>query len=90
MLRCGARSSQVDFGSVLIPADVDPPQPKQLAAFEQLAHGLASDQIIVLDDKTFLIPNFFYDGAAPDAFFWAGQGDEPSADGIKVPNEVTK
>ena len=79
---------QVDFGSVLFPADLDPPKPRVLSEFKRLAHGLRSGSVTILDAKTFYIPNLHYDGAAPDAFFWVGSGTEPTHQGIKVPNEL--
>ena len=33
--------------------------------------------MVVVDAQTFLIPNFSYDGQAPDAHFWVGQGNRP-------------
>lgn len=38
----------------------------------------------MLDAKTFYIPNLHYDGAGPDAYFWVGNGSEPSPFGTKV------
>ncbi len=40
-----------------------------------------SARIVVVDAQTFLIPSFSYDGAAPDAHFWAGRGDKPGPEG---------
>lgn len=80
----------MDFGSLLFPANLEPPKPKQLAEFKRLGHGLRSGPIILLDAKTFYIPNLHYDGAAPDAFFWVGKGPEPNAAGTRVPNELGK
>ena len=34
-------------------------------------------RVVVVDAQTFLIPNFTYDGQAPDAHFWVGQGNRP-------------
>ncbi|XP_046462387.1 protein Skeletor, isoforms B/C-like isoform X2 [Daphnia pulex] len=82
------RRFAVDFGSVLFPADLDPPKPRILSEFKRLAHGLRSGSVTILDAKTIYIPNLHYDGAAPDAFFWVGSGTEPNAQGIKVPNEL--
>ena len=78
----------MDFGSVIFPANLEPPRPKLLPEFKRLAHGLRSGNISILDSKTFYIPNLHYDGAAPDAFFWVGTGPEPHPQGIKVPNEL--
>ncbi|XP_060527582.1 protein Skeletor, isoforms B/C isoform X2 [Cylas formicarius] len=82
------RRFTVDFGEVFIPPNLEVPKPRVLPEFKRLAHGLRSDNISVLDAKTFYIPNLHYDGAGPDAYFWVGNGSEPSAFGIKVPNEM--
>ena len=34
-------------------------------------------RVVVVDAQTFLIPNFTYDGQAPDAHFWVGEGNRP-------------
>ena len=34
-------------------------------------------RVVVVDAQTFLIPNFTYDGQAPDAHFWVGEGTRP-------------
>lgn len=75
---------QVDFGDVFIPPGLDPPRPRVLPEFKRLAHGLRSGNISVLDAKTFYIPNLHYDGAGPDAYFWVGNGSDPSPFGTKV------
>lgn len=65
-------------------------QPKhiQLQEFSRLAHGLRSAPILVLDKKTFYVPNLHYDGKGPDAHFWVGKGSSgPDPKGIKVANE---
>lgn len=41
----------------------------------------------MIDEQTFLIKNFFYDGLAQDAFFWAGSSIRPSNKGFIVPSE---
>lgn len=79
---------QVNFGDVFIPRDLETPRSRVLPEFKRLAHGLRSGNITILDAKTFYIPNLHYDGAGPDAYFWVGNGSEPSPLGIKVPNEM--
>lgn len=80
--------SQVNFGEVFIPSTLDPPKPRILPEFKRLAHGLLSGNISILDARTFYIPNLHYDGLGPDAYFFVGNGSEPSPYGVKVPNEV--
>ena len=40
-----------------------------------------------MDAQTFLIPNFTYDGQAPDAHFWVGQGNRVGPEGNYVADE---
>lgn len=77
----------MNFGDVYIPANLKVPKARVLPEFSRLAHGLRSGNITILDSKTFYIPNLHYDGAGPDAYFWVGNGSEPTTFGIKVPNE---
>ncbi|XP_017783559.1 PREDICTED: uncharacterized protein LOC108567537 [Nicrophorus vespilloides] len=59
-----------------------------LPPFSQLAHGLKSGPILILDEKTFFVTNLHYDGKGPDAHFWVGNGSSgPDQNGILVPNE---
>ena len=81
---------QVNFGEVLFPKNLEPPKARLLPEFKRLAHGLRSGNITILDSKTFYIPNLHYDGAGPDAYFWVGNGTEPTPFGIKVPNEMKR
>lgn len=82
--------SQVNFGDVYIQANLTVPKTRVLPEFSRLAHGLRSENITILDSKTFYIPNLHYDGAAPDAYFWVGNGSEPSTFGVKVPSEIKR
>ncbi|CAK1594785.1 unnamed protein product [Parnassius mnemosyne] len=79
----------VNFGSVNIPANFDYPKPAKLNALRGV-HGVSSEPIVVVDAQTLLIPNFSYDGEAPDAKFWVGRGDKPSPQGIRIPDENGK
>ena len=38
----------------------------------------------MVDAQTFLIPNFTYDGQAPDAHFWVGQGKRPGPEVVCI------
>ncbi|XP_025413670.1 protein Skeletor, isoforms B/C-like isoform X2 [Sipha flava] len=82
------RRFTVNFGEVFIPSTLDPPKPRILPEFKRFAHGLRSGNISILDARTFYIPNLHYDGLGPDAYFFVGNGSEPSPYGVKVPNEV--
>ncbi|XP_031357088.1 adhesion G protein-coupled receptor E4-like [Photinus pyralis] len=61
--------------------------PITLLPFTQLAHGLRSGPITIIDPRTFFIQDLHYDGKGPDAHFWVGKGTWPSGDGILVRNE---
>ncbi|VVC33457.1 Hypothetical protein CINCED_3A009785 [Cinara cedri] len=78
----------VNFGDVYIPNDLNPPKSRELPEFKRLAHGLRSGNITIMDARTFYIPNLHYDGLGPDAYFFVGNGSEPSPHGIKLPNEI--
>lgn len=54
----------VNFGDVSIPKNFDFPRPYKLGALKGV-HGVSSDNIVVVDAQTILIPNFSYDGEAP-------------------------
>ncbi|XP_045489403.1 protein Skeletor, isoforms B/C isoform X4 [Pieris rapae] len=79
----------VNFGSVEIPKSLEYPKPAKVGALRGV-HGVSSDPIVVVDAQTLLIPNFSYDGEAPDAKFWVGRGDKPSPQGIRIPDENGK
>jgi len=79
----------VNFGHVNIPRDLDFPRPQKINGLRGV-HGVSSDQIVIVDAQTLLIPNFSYDGEAPDAKFWIGRSGKPSPQGIRVPDENGK
>ncbi|XP_068237883.1 protein Skeletor, isoforms B/C isoform X1 [Palaemon carinicauda] len=81
------RAFAIDFGSIAVPTNLDYPRPQKIDALPTLEHGVSSDRIVVVDAQTFLIPNFSYDGAAPDGHFWVGKGTSPGAKGTVVPDE---
>lgn len=56
--------SQVNFGDVKIPKNLDFPRPQKIAGLKGI-HGVTSDPIVLVDAQTLLIPNFSYDGEAP-------------------------
>lgn len=57
-----------------------------LGKLNTYAHQVTGD-VYVIDEYTFLIKNFHYDGLAQDAFFWAGATVRPSNIGFIVPDE---
>lgn len=54
----------VNFGDVSIPKSFDFPRPHKVGALNGV-HGVSSDNIVIVDAQTILIPNFTYDGEAP-------------------------
>jgi len=52
--------------------------------FQNYAHGIAGE-VFLKDEKTLVIKGFTYDGAGPDAFFWAGTSQAPSSVGTILP-----
>ncbi|XP_055849436.1 protein Skeletor, isoforms B/C isoform X2 [Episyrphus balteatus] len=79
----------VNFGDVSIPPNLDFPRPQKISSLGGV-HGVRSDNIVIVDAQTLLIPNFSYDGEAPDAKFWVGRGPKPSPQGLRIPDENGK
>nr|XP_023012990.1 protein Skeletor, isoforms B/C-like [Leptinotarsa decemlineata] len=79
----------VNFGDVKIPRAFDYPRPQKIQPLKGV-HSITSDNIVVVDAQTLLVPNLSYDGEAPDAKFWVGPGSKPSPQGIRVPDENGK
>jgi hypothetical protein len=80
---------EVNFGDVKIPRSLDYPRPQKIEPLKGV-HAISSDNIVIVDAQTLLIPNLSYDGEAPDAKFWVGRGPKPSPQGIRVPDENGK
>lgn len=57
----------VNFGDVTIPKNLDYPYPHKIEKLNGV-HGVSSDNIVIVDAQTLLIPNFSYDGEAPGEF----------------------
>nr|CAD7421787.1 unnamed protein product [Timema poppensis] len=79
----------VNFGDVKIPKNLDYPKPQKIDALNGV-HAVSSENIVVVDAQTLLIPSFSYDGEAPDAKFWVGRGPKPSSQGVRVADENGK
>ncbi|XP_041786217.1 protein Skeletor, isoforms B/C isoform X1 [Anopheles merus] len=79
----------VNFGDVQIRNDLDFPRPTKIAGLSGV-HDVSSDNIVIVDAQTLLVPNFSYDGEAPDAKFWVGRGPAPTSQGIRIPDENGK
>lgn len=57
-----------------------------LGKLNSYSHQVNGD-VYTIDEYTFLIKNFFYDGLSQDAFFWAGSSIRPSNKGFIIPSE---
>ncbi|EDW84281.2 uncharacterized protein Dwil_GK13233 [Drosophila willistoni] len=79
----------VNFGDVSIPSNLDFPRPQKINGLRGV-HGVSSDNIVIVDAQTLLVPNFSYDGQAPDAKFWVGRGQRPTPEGLRIPDENGK
>ena len=51
--------------------------------FQNYAHGI-SGEVYIKDEQHLVIKGFSYDGAGPDAFFWAGNKGAPSTVGTML------
>ena len=47
----------------------------RIGALVSLHHGVGG-VVYALNETALLVKDFTYDGAGPDAFFWAGTGEE--------------
>ena len=59
---------QVYFGGFDIPAGFVAPKPQKIGKFSELAHGVSSGEVTVLDDRTIRIEGLNYDGQGPGKF----------------------
>ncbi|XP_065225069.1 protein Skeletor, isoforms B/C [Planococcus citri] len=78
---------QSAFGDVYIPEEFEPPVTQTISQLTGRSHGVTSGPIEILDAKTITIPQFTYNGAGQDTYFWVGLGPQPSSKGYKVPDE---
>lgn len=53
-------------------------------------HHQVSGKVYAVDEFTFLISGFNYDGNGADTFFWAGASNRPGPQGFIVPDEYGK
>lgn len=64
-------------------------QPVFLGEIPNLAHGTGG-KVYAVDDHTIMIKNLYYDGEAPDAYFWSGTTNKPGVTGFPIPDENGK
>lgn len=83
-----SRLRKENLGHILISKSLVIPRPLEIGALSQLAHGLKSGPITVVDAQTFLVPDFHYDGLGPAAFFWLTRGASGlTANGLRLKDE---
>lgn len=70
-----SRQLRQSVGEILIARrELVIPRPLEVAPLSQLAHGLRSGPITIVDAQTLLVADFHYDGLGPDAYFWLTRG----------------
>lgn len=60
---------------------------KRIGEFNSYHHQVGGE-VYAVDQSTFLIKKFMYDGNGGDTFFWAGARPRPGPQGFIVPNEL--
>ncbi|XP_075229163.1 cytochrome and DOMON domain-containing protein knickkopf [Lycorma delicatula] len=80
-------STQNAFGDVYIPEEFEPPETQKISQLSKRSNGVSSGSLEIIDAKTIMIPDFTYNGAGKDTYFWVGVGPQPSSKGFKVPDE---
>lgn len=71
----------------MMPQNLIIPTPVEIRPLSQLAHGLKSGPITIVDAQTFLITDFHYDGLGPAGYWWATPGARSSSSGIQLKDE---
>lgn len=84
-----SRQTKQNLGEIMIPRQqLVIPRPLEISSFSQLAHGLKSGPITIVDAQTFLVPDFHYDGLGPAAYFWLTRGPQGlTANGLRLKDE---
>jgi len=77
------------YGALYIPDGFEPPWKQVLSHLEGKSNGVEADQVEVLDSKTLMLKEFYYDGKGGKGIhFYVGRGPQPSSKGTVVPNEL--
>lgn len=71
-----SRQAQLSLAEIYISRQLIIPRPLEIGPLSELAHGLRSGPITIVDAQTFLVPDFHYDGQAPAAYFWLTRGSQ--------------
>lgn len=83
-----SRQMQTSLADIHISRQLVIPRPLEIGPLSELAHGLKSGPITIVDAQTFLVPDFHYDGLGPDAYFWLTRGAHGLAsNGLRLKDE---
>lgn len=74
------------MAATMVRADGNKYYGKFVGNFNNRFHGIQGE-VFAVDSRTLFIKNFEYDGAGPDAYFYAGSQGEPSGNGFLIANE---
>ena len=66
--------------------EIEPYRGKYIGDFNSYHHQV-SGNVYAVDDNTFLVVKFNYDGNGIDTFFWSGASNRPGPQGFIVPDE---
>uniref|UniRef100_T1ISN1 Protein Skeletor n=1 Tax=Strigamia maritima TaxID=126957 RepID=T1ISN1_STRMM len=75
------------LADVSIPEGFEPPSFQTIKPILGVSNAVSSDPVVVIDSKSLKIPNFSYDGAGLEVYFWIGKGAQPNKEGKKIPDE---
>lgn len=83
-----SRQTKQNCGEILIGRNLVIPRPLEISPLSQLAHGVKSGPITIVDAQTFLVPDFHYDGLGPAGYFWLTRGSQGlNANGLRLKDE---
>ncbi|XP_062537926.1 protein Skeletor, isoforms B/C isoform X1 [Armigeres subalbatus] len=57
---------------------------REIGSFATFGHNVEG-RVFAVDESTLYVKGFYYDGSAPDAFFWVGNSPRPSPEGYIIP-----
>lgn len=83
-----SRQAQLSLAEIHLSRQLLIPRPLEIGPLSELAHGVRSGPITIVDAQTFLVPDFHYDGLGPAAYFWLTRGSQGLApNGLRLKDE---
>lgn len=83
-----SRQMKESCGDILIGRNLIIPRPLEISPLSELAHGVKSGPITIVDAQTFLVPDFHYDGLGPAGYFWMTRGTQGlNTNGLRLKDE---